>query len=161
MKQQHDVARGVNQVSNQPLLGSGGGPAAADLDQGRSALLRRVSITGTSGAIVIAVMGLMGYIPELALLGSVREGYIPMAPTTAISFILLGGILLSITLRSLSGTTCLFIGFLAALVSLFGVLEVAGHFTGRDLNFEDVFVPSAGYLGEIPIARMSYTTEKV
>ncbi len=119
---------------------------------------KRVSIYGSAGVILIAVFGLLGYVPGLGLLGSVREGYIPMAPSTAISFILLGGILLAMTLRSLSGASFILFGVMAALVSLFGTLEVAGHFTARDLNLEDVLVPSAGYLGEIPIARMSPAT---
>ncbi len=124
----------------------------------QSSFLRRVSILGAAGAIIIASIGLLGYVPGLGLLGSVHEGYIPMAPSTAISFIVLGGILLALTRAALPRAIPMVLIFLAALVSLFGALEVAGHFTGRDLNFEDALVPSAGYLGEIPIARMSPAT---
>ncbi len=35
-------------------------------------------------------------------------------------------------------------------VSLFGILEVAEHFRGIDLNFEDTLVPTAGYLNRVP-----------
>jgi PAS domain S-box-containing protein len=100
----------------------------------------------------------MGYVPGLGLLGSVRKGYIPMAPSTAVSFILLGGILTALTVRSLSGASLVVLGALTVLVSIFGGLEVVGHFTGMDLNFEDALVPSAGHLGNIPIARMSPST---
>ncbi|MCH7910494.1 MAG: PAS domain S-box protein, partial [Candidatus Hydrogenedentes bacterium] len=100
----------------------------------------------------------MGYVPGLGLLGSVKEGYIPMAPSTVISFIVLGGILLAMTLRSLSGASLVLSGALAALVSVFGALEVAGYFIGRDLSLEDAVIPSAGYLGDIPIGRMSPST---
>jgi len=124
----------------------------------QSSFLRRVSVFGAIGAIVVALMGLLGYVPGLGLLGSVREGFIPMAPSTAVSFIVLGGILLVMTFRSLSGASLILFGALAALVSLFGAFEIAGHFTGKDLNFENALVPSAGYLGEIPVARMSPST---
>ena len=50
--------------------------------------------------VAIALMGLLGYVPGLGFLGSLHEGYIPMAPSTAVSFILLGGMLLYLVLSS-------------------------------------------------------------
>ena len=158
MKRQRDVERGAHKARGHPLSGNGRGVAASGHNQGQGSFLRRVSLFGAAGAILIALLGLLGYVPGLGLLGSVHEGYVPMAPSTAISFIVLGGVLLWMTLRSLSDASLVLFGALAALVSLFGALEVGGHFTGRDLNFEDALVPSAGYLGEIPIARMSPAT---
>ena len=35
------------------------------------------------GVIAVAVMGLLGYLPGLGLLGSIKKNYIPMAPSTA------------------------------------------------------------------------------
>ena len=119
---------------------------------------RQVSVFGAVGTILIALFGLLSYISGLGLLGSVRGDYIPMAPSTAVSFIVLGGILLAMTLRSLSDASLVFCGVLTVLVSFFGMLEIAGYFTGMDLSFEDALVPSAGYLGAIPIARMSPST---
>lgn len=52
--------------------------------------LKSSSIIGASGAIAVAILGLLGYLPGMGLLGSIREDYIPMAPSTAISFIVLG-----------------------------------------------------------------------
>ncbi len=158
MKHNGDIKRGAHEARYQPLSGNGGGVAASDHNQGQGLFLRRVSVFGAAGAILIALFGLLGYVPGLGLFGNVSEGYIPMAPSTAISFIVLGGILLAMTLRSLSTASLVFLGSLAALVSLFGALEIVGHFIGRDLNLEDALVPSAGYLGEIPIARMSPAT---
>jgi len=158
MEHQRDVERGAHEAGGQPASGDGGGGAVSDHHQGQGSFLRRVSVFGAAGAILIALFGLLGYVPGLGLLGSVRKGYIPMAPSTAVSFIVLGGILLALALRPLSGASRVLLGAVAALVSLFGALEVAGHFTGRDLNFEDALVPAAGYLGEIPVARMSPST---
>ncbi len=108
--------------------------------------------------VVIAVFGLLGYIPGLAFLGRVREDYIPMAPSTALSFIILGFILIIINIKRLPELKSNILMILALLVSLFGILEVAGHFIGIDLNFENTLVPFAGTLGEIPVARMSPAT---
>ena len=44
------------------------------------------------------------------------------------------------------------------LVSLFGLLEVAGFCCGMDLTFEDYIVPTAGHLNNIPVGRMSPST---
>jgi PAS domain S-box-containing protein len=156
MKHQRDTDHGAQEDRVQPSPENHG--AAAAPDDGRGSFLRRVWIAGAAGAVIVAVMGLLGYVPGLGVLGSVRPDYIPMAPSTAISFIVLGGILLVLTRRSLSGASLIFLGALAALVSLFGLLEVAGYFAGMELNFEDVLVPSAGHLGEIPIGRMSPAT---
>ena len=120
--------------------------------------LGRLWVYGAAGAIVVALMGLLGYVPGLGVLGSVHEGYIPMAPSTAISFIVLGGVLLALRRAALPRAIPTVLAVLVALVSLFGGLEVAGYFSGRDLNFENALVPSAGYLGEIPVARMSPPT---
>lgn len=119
--------------------------------------MKSSSIIGALGAIIIAVMGLAGYLPGMGLLGSIRESYIPMAPSTAISFILLGIILLVFNLNQSGGKTIIPL-VVTLLVALFGILEVAGHFSGLDLNFEDTLVPAAGNLGGIPIARMSPAT---
>jgi len=114
------------------------------------------SFIGVLGA--IAIMGLLGYLPGLRLLGSIREDYIPMAPSTAVSFIVLGFVLLILNARQLSDTKAIISMIASLLISLFGILEVAGYFSGLDLNFEDVIVPATGTLNGIPVARMSPAT---
>ncbi len=158
MSNQGDPVSDGIEAGSKLSSGDPGGVTESESSRHQSSFLMRFTILGAAGAIVVAIMGLLGYIPGLGSLGSVREDYIPMAPSTAIGFVLLGGILLAMTFRRQRGTSLVLLGILAALVSLFGALEVAGHYTGLDLNFEDVLVPSAGHLGEIPIARMSPAT---
>ncbi len=122
-------------------------------------VLPRVSTLSAAAVFLIAVLGLAGnQLPTLKLLGSISEDYIPMAPSTAVSFIILSGIFLRMLHHSLSKRICKVFIILAVLVSLFGALEVAGTIIGVDLNFEDSIVPEAGYLGEMAIARMSLST---
>ncbi|MBT4520559.1 MAG: PAS domain-containing protein [Halieaceae bacterium] len=111
-----------------------------------------------SAAIAIAIMGLLGYVPGLAILGSVKENYIPMAPSTAISFVLLGSVLATVRPQPLPEARAMVFMVIASLVLLFGLLEVAGSFSGLDLNFEDRIVPAAGNLAGVPIGRMSPAT---
>ncbi len=121
--------------------------------------LKKATILGSIVDIFIAVLGLLGYAPGLETLGRVQQNFIPMAPSTAVCFLLLGLILLRLTFHpwKRQAGTLLFI-LISALVALFGLLEIPGSLTGLDLNFEDRLVPAAGKLVEIPIARMSPIT---
>ena len=120
--------------------------------------LKQVLIFGTAGTVVFALMGLLGYVPSLQFLGRLHKGYVPMAPSTAVSFITLGGTIFFLIIRCPFRVILALLASLAALVSLFGLLEVVGYFIGIDLNFENAIMPEVGYLGEIPIARMSPAT---
>jgi len=111
-----------------------------------------------AGLIALAIMGLLGYLPGMRLLGSIREDFIPMAPSTAVCFLILGANLISLDFKQISQTTFVILLLTTLCVALFGMLEVAEYFTGKDLNFENRIVPDAGTLHGIPIARMSPAT---
>lgn len=111
-----------------------------------------------AGVIAVAVMGLMGYLPGLGRLGSIRETYIPMAPSTAVSFIAMGCILLFLNAKPLSGAKSILPLIIILIVSLFGILEVIGYAIGKDLNFEDTLVPVTSELNGIAVGRMSPAT---
>ncbi len=114
--------------------------------------------TGILGAILLALLGLLGYIPGLGVLGRIRDVYIPMAPSTAISFLILaGGLHFSNTKkRSHKILTVIMTGVI--LVTLFGLLQLIGFYCGTDLNFEGAMVPDVGHLNDIPVGRMSPAT---
>ena len=109
----------------------------------------------------IALLGLFGYLPGMGLFASIRDDYIPMAPSTAASFLVLCFVLLILNAKRLSGTKAVISVIATLFVALFGILEVAGHFSGMDLNFEDTIVPAVGTLDGVPIARMSPSTGAV
>jgi len=124
----------------------------------RARIVKYALNVGIAGTLITALMGLMGYIPGLHLLGRINTNYIPMAPSTAASFFILGTALLALTSLRPSTSLRASFAFLAALVSIFGALEVVEYVTNIELNFENVIVPQRGYLGEIPIGRMSPST---
>ena len=72
--------------------------------------------------ILTAVFGLLGYLPSLGLLGSVRENYIPMAPSTAISFIILSFAFLTLSIKELSSFKSAIYLAGALFVAAFGLL---------------------------------------
>ncbi|HEX5636593.1 MAG TPA: PAS domain-containing sensor histidine kinase, partial [Gammaproteobacteria bacterium] len=111
-----------------------------------------------AGVVLLAIMGLLGYLPGMGLLGSVRDDYIPMAPGTAICFLILAISLITLNVKNISASSLIIPLILSLFVSLYGLLDVAGYLFGKDLVFEDTLVPYAGHLHGIPIARMSPVT---
>ncbi|MCM2285360.1 MAG: PAS domain S-box protein [Desulfobacula sp.] len=110
------------------------------------------------GVIILSVMGLLGYLPGLELLASIHKDYIPMAPATAIGFLILGGILPALNTKPLSRTRTVVLSVLTFMVSLFGLMEMAGHMMGMDLVFEQALVPVSSFHDGIPVGRMSPVT---
>ena len=113
---------------------------------------------GVTGSAVIAIAGLLAYIPGLRVLGSIRSDYIPMAPSTAACFLILSAAIFRYVRKPRQDTGLMAVAALVFLVILFSLLDVAGSFAGMDLSFEDRLVPQAGTIGGIPIARMSPAT---
>jgi PAS domain S-box-containing protein len=103
-------------------------------------------------------MGLLGYLPGLGLLASIHKDYIPMAPATAIGFLILGGILPALNTKPLSRTRTVVLSVLTFMVSLFGLMEMTGHMMGMDLVFEQALVPVSSFHNGIPVGRMSPVT---
>jgi len=112
----------------------------------------------TVGAALAGLCGLMGYIPGLNLLGSINSIFIPMAPSTSISFIFMATALFVYNRKDLKVSFQYLVLILTVLTTLFGLLEVIGFFIDKDLTLEDRLVPDFGELAGIPIARMSPST---
>lgn len=108
--------------------------------------------------LVLAVMGLAGYLPGLKLLASINESYIPMAPSTAICFMITAVTLMSLRILKFRARVRKLMLLLNSFVLVFGLLDVIGHYTNADLNLEGILVPAMGTLDGIPIARMSHST---
>lgn len=107
--------------------------------------------------IFIAILGLLGYIPGIRLLGSVRPGYIPMAISTALFFLLLG--LISIFYDNLNRRLYIITAeVFSAFVAFFGALVFTQYLLGQKESFELRFVNISEKLGDIPVGIMSHST---
>lgn len=125
---------------------------------GQKNFIRGMSIAALAGILLIAVMGLLSYLPGWQVLGSVRQDYIPMAPATAVNFIILSLLLLILLCKPpfRSGWILCFLS--AVLISIFGMMTGLERFTGKSPGLEDLLIPVSNYLGEIPIGRMAPAT---
>lgn len=92
---------------------------------------RPVAAVGTAGAAAVAVAGLLGYVPGLRVLGSIRADYIPMAPSTAACFLILSAALYFNSRRAWHGAGLPAMSALVLLVMVFGVLTVAARASGE------------------------------
>ena len=121
-------------------------------------LLPLLSIIFISCALMLSIMGLMGYISGLLLLGSVSKDYIPMAPSTAFSFLILGAVLLFMMRKKFNKKGILIAMTLTVVVVVFGILGFIGSLCGIDLNLERALMPEAGTLNGVPVGLMSPAT---
>ena len=110
------------------------------------------------GVAAVALAGLLGAFPGLRLLGSIRAEYVPMAPTTVASFLVLAATLLSRAAKPLTGFRLTAAAATVLLVVVYCLLEFAELFVGRDLNFDDALWPVTDRIGDIPVGVMSPAT---
>ena len=109
------------------------------------------------GLLVIAVGGaaLLGWFIGSPVLRGVRAGYIPMAPNTALNFLLLGSSLVALTRRSKSA---ILLARLAALLTAFlAVARLVEYAAAADLGVDQwVFNFPGERLGLAPVGKMAF-----
>jgi len=99
---------------------------------------KRAGLTSCFVSLFIAVMGLLGYIPGMHLLSSVSSSYVPMAPSTALSFIFLSVIMILYIYRPVVNFVRFGSMLVVVTVSVFGFLKCVEYFAGIEASFEQV-----------------------
>lgn len=117
----------------------------------------KTTTLAVGGVVAIAVFGLLGYIPDWEMLGSLHSDFIPMAPSTAISFILLATILF-VGKGAISRRYKPWCQSIVLAVTGFGLLKFAEYYFGVEVSFEETIISPTATLGEIPIGIMSPST---
>ncbi len=135
--------------------------AADGFSQRTMRRFRLTTVLGAAAAALIAVAGLIGYFPELHFLGRIRPNYIPMAPSTAIFFLVLCFAQLGQARKLWQGTGRAVLTGMILLVTTLCSLHFVGSCLGADLVFEKKLFPDAGELGGVPIGHMSPATGAV
>jgi len=113
--------------------------------------------TALSGGVtfVLGAVGLAGWITGLRLLGSLQRDYVPMAPDTAVLFMMFGMALIAGAYRAVRKMAGPFAVAFAGLASAYVGLKFVGIFSSRGLTLEDRLFPVTDRLGAIPLGRMS------
>ena len=119
--------------------------------------LRRATQACGASVAVAGVAALVGWATEQSVLLGLRANYIPMAPNTALAFIVLGLGLFIVVSRWRAGHG--FAGLGAALVGLVGVLRLSEYAAGGEFAVDRWFFHvHGGQLGLAPIGKMSLPT---
>ena len=116
---------------------------------------RSVALFCASLAVLFALLTFIGWISGLQLLASVRARYIPMAPSTALCFSLLGiGIVLHLQRPGLRWVPRL----LAAVVLIIAVAKLVEFLSDLHFGIDAWFVRNPEMFGEVPTGRMAPMT---
>ena len=103
----------------------------------------------------IALLALLGWVSGARFLAGQFGTYIPMAPSTALTFLLLGGALFRFTHLPLPRSGWLLEGIGVGIVLLIGLLVLAQFIFGIDFGIERVLSRTNELLGSTPLGRMS------
>ena len=105
--------------------------------------------------LLVASLTFIGWIGGVSMLASVRARYIPMAPSTALCFSLLGiGLLLQLKKPSLSWIE----RALAGVVLIVGAAKLVEFLSGRSFGIDAWFVRNPEMFGGVPTGRMAPLT---
>jgi len=117
--------------------------------------LRTVALLCASLTVLFAFLTFVGWISGLSLLASVRARYIPMAPSTALCFSLLGlGLVLQLHRPNLRWAA----RALAAVVFLMACAKLVEFLGGYRFGIDAWFVRNPGMFGAVPTGRMAPMT---
>jgi PAS domain S-box-containing protein len=115
-------------------------------------------LISSSIVIFIAVLGLLAYIPGLGLIGSFKAEYIPMAPSTAICFIILALIIVLSHRNKIKPNWQNKVLGINSIIAVFGLIKYIEYLAEWKISFEQIFIPMTDKLGDIPIGIMSPAT---
>jgi len=107
---------------------------------------------------LLGILGLLGWLTSLRTLASVRSNYIPMAPNTAVNFILFGAVVILKANRAMRPPVRRTLTVLVSIAMAYSLLKLVEYFVHLDRTFEDAVFPITGKLGSFPLGRMSPVT---
>lgn len=120
-----------------------------------AASLKWVTTLCGAAAALLGLLGVVGWIFGSRLLGGLSPAYFPMAPSTALVFMLLGTILALHGGEPQSRRGAVLAVALVGLVTVFGLLEAVGFFIGTDLTYEELLFPIHEKFGVVPLYQIS------
>jgi PAS domain S-box-containing protein len=127
-------------------------------DDRHAVRFRCMAVSCGAGAVGLGLLGLVSWYSGVRVLSSIHPAYIAMAPSTACSFLLLGGILIYQARTSLSARGRSVAVAVALLVTAFALASSIELFAGMDLNFENLLFPTAEKFGKVLTNRISPLT---
>ena len=116
---------------------------------------QRMSIACSVMVIFLGGLTLLGWITGLEELASLRHYYIPMAPSTALAFVLLG---IAVILRARHDRSRTLAGIFTACVGLMALSKLAESVSGHSFGLDELFVSAPEQFGQVRKGRMAPIT---
>ncbi len=116
---------------------------------------RKVRLACASLAVGVGLMTFIGWISDMPLLASVRANYIPMAPSTALCFSLIGSGLVLHVLRPGLRWIPRVLAAVVLVTAFAKFVEISG---GYQFGIDAWFVRNPGKFGAVPTGRMAPMT---
>ena len=116
--------------------------------------LRAIALIGWA-VLFLAFLAFAGWILGFHVLSSFSSRYIPMAPSTAISTMVLGLVLLSGAYKPERWRNKWMIVAVICFISMYGLLIFLEYFGNSTNSMEEILFPAVDTVGEFPINRMS------
>lgn len=104
------------------------------------------------------IIALLGWVLDFQLLASIYSNYIPMAPNTAVAFVVLGITLFVLTRWPVNRISRWFAKATVIFVLLFGLLTLVQYLTDINLGIDQLLFVTTKTLGKIPVGYMSPIT---
>ena len=118
-------------------------------------MFRVIPLICAALAMLIGLMTFIGWISAMPLLASIRSNYIPMAPSTALCFSLIGtGLILQVSRPRLR----ILIHLLAGIVLVLACAKLIEILGGYRFGIDAWFVRNPGLFGAVPTGRMAPLT---
>lgn len=115
----------------------------------------RVSVACSLVVMFLGVLTLSGWLTGLEALASLRQRYIPMAPSTALAFALLGT---AVIFQFRTGWQRSIAGFFTACVALMAIVKLAESAGGHSFGLDEIFVATPEQFGMVRKGRMAPLT---
>ncbi|HSI15053.1 MAG TPA: ATP-binding protein, partial [Chthoniobacter sp.] len=115
----------------------------------------RVSVACSLVVMFLGVLTLFGWLTGLEALASLRQRYIPMAPSTALAFALLG---VAVIFQFRTGWPRRFAGIFTSCVAVMAVVKLAESASGHSLGLDEIFVAAPEQFGLVRKGRMAPLT---
>ena len=121
----------------------------------RRGKFRNLSLVCACIALGLGILTFVGWISGIQLLASVRAKYIPMAPSTALCFSLLGIAIILNSRRPVRSWLVRLLAMIALTIACAKLVEFVGGF---HFDIDKWFVRNPGMFGAVPTGRMSPIT---
>lgn len=120
-----------------------------------ASLSGRISIACSLVVMFLGGLTLVGWLTGLESLASLRQRYIPMAPSTALAFALLST---AVVLHFRAGWPRRLAGFLTGCVAIMAMIKLVESASGYTLGLDEFFVATPGQFGMVRKGRMAPLT---